>query len=491
MSETSDGLGTLLPGFAGVELPGWVAERLRSGLAGVTLFGPNIASSEQLRALTAEIRSCNPSALIAVDEEGGDVTRLHYDTGSPLPGNAWLGRLDDEARTRQVGASIADELRAAGCNLNFAPCADVNSDPRNPVIGVRSFGAEPGGVARHTAAWVAGHQSRGVAACVKHYPGHGDTSVDSHHALPVLDVDRERLDARELPPFQAAFDAGAWAVMTSHIMLPRIDPSGPATFSARALGEMLRGEMGFDGVVVSDALDMAGASADIGIPEAAVRALAGGCDLLCLGSQTARETVEAIERAIEEAVQRGRLRRDRLADALDRTARLAELVAVEPGASTVAPDAVVGPAEAAEVFEVAADAARMLSESAGEQAWQVVCLETTPNMAAGVAPWGPAAAQRTGSTWSGGILSLREGEAAGLDARLGDRGAVLVGRSNHRHPWVRAIAAASRERRPTVVVDMGWPEPTRELADIATFGASLLLGEALLVLLRRLFGGAP
>jgi beta-N-acetylhexosaminidase len=156
--------GVLLPGFAGTELPAWLARRLEGGLAGVCLFGLNISSPEQLRRLTAHILAANPAALIAIDEEGGDVTRLHAATGSPYPGNALLGRIDDVGYTEQVARTVGEELRLAGCNLDFAPDSDVNSNPRNPVIGVRSFGADPALVARHTAAWVRGLQSSGTSS---------------------------------------------------------------------------------------------------------------------------------------------------------------------------------------------------------------------------------------------------------------------------------------------------------------------------------------
>ncbi|MGD8192897.1 glycoside hydrolase family 3 N-terminal domain-containing protein [Herbiconiux sp. P18] len=154
-------LGTLLPGFEGTTLPAWVERMLGEGLAGVCLFGENVESPEQLRALTAAVLAANPEALIAIDEEGGDVTRLFYDRGAPYPGNAVLGRLDDVEITRSVGSAVGAALRDVGVNLDFAPDADVNSNPLNPVIGVRSFGADPALAARHTVAWTEGLQSRG------------------------------------------------------------------------------------------------------------------------------------------------------------------------------------------------------------------------------------------------------------------------------------------------------------------------------------------
>ena len=277
--------GTLMPGFTGIAVPVWILEAYDAGLAAVCLYGTNVASPVQLRELCAGLRAHSPNTLIAVDEEGGDVTRLHYLTGSTQPGNAVLGRLDDVELTAASASAIGHELAGLGINLNLAPDADVNSAPDNPVIGVRSFGAEPDLVARHTAAWIRGLEDAGVASCAKHFPGHGDTTTDSHLALPRVTADAATLDARELVPFRALVAARGATVMTSHILVEALDPDHPATFSSRILQDLLRRDMGFDGVIITDALDMAGASAQTGVPEAAVRALIAGADLLCLGSR--------------------------------------------------------------------------------------------------------------------------------------------------------------------------------------------------------------
>ncbi len=224
-------LTTLLPGFAGTTLPPWLAARLRAGLGGVCLFAGNITSLAQLRALTDAIYAANPRAVVAVDEEGGDVTRLFARVGSPYPGNAVLGRIDDLDVTRSVAAQVGWQLRRVGCNVTFAPTVDINSNADNPVIGVRSFGAAAEQVAAHSGAWVTGLQSTGVAATAKHFPGHGDTAQDSHVALPVIDRSLDELRQRELLPFVAAIEAGTRMIMTSHIMLPQLDAENPATMS--------------------------------------------------------------------------------------------------------------------------------------------------------------------------------------------------------------------------------------------------------------------
>lgn len=448
----------LLPGFVGTTLPGWVAERLRSGLAGVCLYGENVESDAQLRSLTRQIRQANPDAIIAIDEEGGDVTRVHYVDGSPYPGAALLGRIDDLEATAAVGRAVAEVLGWIGADLNLAPVADVNSDPRNPVIGVRSFGADPALVSRHVAAFTRAHEAVGVATSVKHFPGHGATAADSHLDLPVVDVSLDVLRERDLPPFRAAIEAGARTVMTSHILLPQIDSSGPATFSSRILQGILREELGFDGVIVSDALDMAGASGRIGIPAAAVRALAAGCDLLCLGTGGSPEQLDAIGAAVAEGVDA-----DRLADA---AARVAGLVDSLRGDRTRPASGAVGPGgdRLVAAFDVAAGTTPIPGAA-------IVIVDTEANIAVGTAPWGP-------PDDIDGIPVRRIAAGDPLPADLApDAPVVLVAKDVHRHPDVAALADVVRASRPgSVIVDMGWPSGP---VDVATYGASRAVGVAL------------
>ncbi|HSP71913.1 MAG TPA: glycoside hydrolase family 3 N-terminal domain-containing protein, partial [Gaiellaceae bacterium] len=177
--------GCVLAGFEGHEPPDRLRRALAEGLGGVCLFSGNVRDAEQVAALTAALRAERPEVLVTVDEEGGDVTRLEWERGSSYPGNLALGAVDDVGLTERVAAAIAGDLLRAGIDVDLAPVADVNSNPLNPVIGVRSFGADPGPVARHVAAFVRGLQAGGVAACAKHFPGHGDTAQDSHRELPV------------------------------------------------------------------------------------------------------------------------------------------------------------------------------------------------------------------------------------------------------------------------------------------------------------------
>jgi len=280
----------VFPGFDGLTVPEWLGRGLADGLGGVVLFARNVRDPEQLAALTASLRAERPELLIAVDEEGGDVTRLEAATGSSFPGNLALGAVDDVELTRRVGAGIGGELASVGVNLDLAPVADVIVDPANPIVGVRSFGSDPQLVARHVAAFVAGLQGVGVAACAKHFPGHGETVADSHLELPTAEADRETLLARALPPFSAAVDAGVRAVMTAHIRFPALDDE-PATLSAGLIG-MLRSQLGFAGLVLTDALEMQAISRTVGLEEGGVLALAAGADALCLGADRTPSEVE-------------------------------------------------------------------------------------------------------------------------------------------------------------------------------------------------------
>jgi beta-N-acetylhexosaminidase len=463
----------LLPGFTGTTLPAWLDRRLRDGLGGVCLFGMNIVSREQLAELCAAIYAANPTAIIAIDEEGGDVSRLYQAQGSPFPGNAVLGRLDDAELTSRVGAQVGWELRQAGVGLTLAPDADVNSNPLNPVIGVRSFGADPADVARHVSAWTRGIEATGVASCAKHFPGHGDTAADSHHALPVIEADEPTLRARELVPFRAAIEAGARTIMTSHIVVPSLDPVNPATFSRRILGDLLRDELGFEGVIVTDALDMAGASADRGIPAAAVAAVAAGAELLCIGTRNTDAQLTDILLALDAAVSNGTLPSDVIETAAVHVRQLGEELARErseiPIPDALLPGAVPGldSHAVAGSFYVSAAAREVLARSADRPlAW--VRLATTANMAVGDAPWGPFAA---------GVPEATSNPEGAL--------AIAVGKDLQRHPAARETIAKLRSQGDVLVVEMGWPDSSLEDVDVATYGASRLVGVALMELIGR------
>ena len=295
-------LGCLLPGFPGEQPPDWVRRLLEEGLGGVVLYAWNVRDPGQLRGLTDALRAERRELVVAIDEEGGDVTRLEAKDGSSYPGNLALGVVDDVGLTRAVAGAMAGDLAAAGINLDFAPVADVNTTVDNPIIGVRSFGSDAALVARHVAAFVEGLEGGGVAACAKHFPGHGDTLEDSHLELPTV----EALRPEALLPFRAAIDAGVTAIMTAHIRVREIGDE-PATLSPAVLGDVLRGELGFTGVAITDALEMKAISGTVGVEQGAVQALAAGADALCLGHDLGADSVERIVAAVVEGVAEERL----------------------------------------------------------------------------------------------------------------------------------------------------------------------------------------
>jgi beta-N-acetylhexosaminidase len=316
--------GVLLPGFAGTVVPEWLRTELQRGLGGVCLFAGNVdaADPDGTAALAAAIRAIRPGALVAADEEGGVVTRLEGRAGSTLPSPAQLGLVAPEVAER-IGAVLAERVRRAGIDLMLAPSADVNDNPHNPVIGARSFGADPHEVATRVAATVRGIRSRrGVAACVKHWPGHGDTDVDSHRGLPTIPA---ATAARHAEPFEAAIAAGVPVVMTAHIVVPEWGAE-PVTVNPDAIGRLRAA--GFQGVVVTDAVDMAAIAATYGIGGGAARALAAGADLVCLGNpelsgiDAAAQYAEVVD-VVVAALRDGRLAPERLREAHGRVARLA------------------------------------------------------------------------------------------------------------------------------------------------------------------------
>jgi beta-N-acetylhexosaminidase len=447
--------GCLFPSFEGPERPDWLRPMLDGGLGGVVLFASNVRDREQLCGLTPALREDRPSLLVAMDEEGGDVTRLEAAEGSSYPGALALGYVDDPELTSAVAGAIASDLASVGVNLNLAPVADVNTNPQNPVVGVRSFGSDPELVARHVAAHVAGTQAVGVAACAKHFPGHGDTRVDSHLELPVV----ERVD---LAPFRAAIEAGVRTVMTAHLLVPVLDDS-PATLSRVLVEELLRGELGFEGAVISDALDMQAIAASVGVEDGAVRALAAGVDAVCLGPTVGGEAIAGVHSAVVEAVRSGRLAEERLAEAVGRVravASWARPATTDPG------DRSLGTAAAARALRVEGDV------RAGDQP-VVVELRPEPLVAAG----------ETGASLARALGVPAHESADGLPPGR----VVLALRDASRHPWQQRIAEQLLADRPdTIVVETGLPgwRPDQRAALIETHGAgraSLDAAAALLV----------
>ncbi len=301
-------LARLMVAFVGTELPESAARRIREqGVAGVTLFpAHNLVDPPQLRELTSAIQRARPAGepplLIAADQEGGQLIGLGERT-TQFAGAMALGATDDEALAERVAGAMARELRALGVNVDYAPVCDVASDPANPALGIRSFGDDPEMVGRLAAATVRGLQDEGVAATAKHFPGAGDTAADPHHELPLVRRTSTQLAERELVPFRAALRAGVRMVMTGHFALAGQRDELPTSLSAAVLRDLLRGQLGFDGVTITDALDMRALAQGSAQIVDAIAALRAGEDVL-LG--TADESaLERLEEGLAQAQRRG------------------------------------------------------------------------------------------------------------------------------------------------------------------------------------------
>jgi beta-N-acetylhexosaminidase len=465
----------VIPPFPGVTAPPWILAELAGGLSGVTLYGSNIESPDQVAELTATLRGATPDPVIAIDEEGGDVTRIAHRRGSPYPGNAALGAIDDVGLTEAVYAALGADLAALGVSLNLAPAVDVNTTADNPVIGTRSFGADTALVARHAAAAVAGMQSAGVAACAKHFPGHGSTQLDSHHELATVDASRELLARRDLPPFAAAIAAGVRAIMPGHLRVPELTGDLPASLSAAALTGLLRGELGFTGAIVSDGLEMRAVSDAYGIPGAAVRAVIAGTDLLCLGRDIDEEMYFDVRSALIGAARSGRLPVARLEDAAARVAELRAWTAAAAGRARGG-DAGIGLAAARRAVRV---------DGVPQPLHRPFVVEVVPpdNMAAGSVPWGlgswvqPGSLHRISTGAPGAELAVT------IDGLLGEatgRSLVVVVRDAHRYPAAADVVTRLLAARPdAVVVEMGLPvwRPPAPLY-LATYGAARTSSQA-------------
>jgi beta-N-acetylhexosaminidase len=277
----------LFAGFQGTEVPADLAALVREGrVGGVVLFARNLQGPLQVRGLVARLHALAPPGAplcVAIDQEGGRVQRLR-EPWTEWPPMRRLGDRDDLAETARVARALARELADLGIDLDFAPVVDVDTNPANPVIGDRSFGRDPERVARHARAFIEAMQAEGVAACAKHFPGHGDTNEDSHVALPRVDHPLDRLREVELVPFRAAAEAGVASMMTAHVLLPCFDSGVPATLCGAAL-ELLRGELGYDGLVFGDDFEMAAVARHFPAREATRRALEAGVDALLVCSR--------------------------------------------------------------------------------------------------------------------------------------------------------------------------------------------------------------
>jgi beta-N-acetylhexosaminidase len=330
-------------GFDGTELTDHIREHVGNGLGGVILFKRNLHDLEQICALTSSVHNHAPAPLlVGADQEGGRVVRLPPPFLNPPPA-AVLGRIDDPGLARDIARAVGRELRAAGLNWNLTPVLDVHTNPENPIIGDRAFSHDPWQVARLALATLHGFEDAGVLTTGKHFPGHGDTATDSHLTLPESPQSQARWNAVEFLPFREAIRAGIPSILVAHLNCPALDPVAPSSLSRVIVTDILRGELGFDGVVVSDDLEMQAIMARFDVGEAAVRFLEAGGDLIliCRDPDLQRSAVAAVESAVRSE----RLSRRQVHAALDRVARLRARISPPPHLSSDGAQAVVGAEE--------------------------------------------------------------------------------------------------------------------------------------------------
>ena len=314
-----------MAGFAGTELTPEIERFLAEYKIGnIILFKHNVVDNRQLQRLCASIQRCvrentGHGALIAIDQEGGTVARLESD-GVNIPGAIAVAAAGGPELARQAGQMTGRQLRALGVNFNFAPVMDVNCNPDNPVVGVRSYGDTPEQVSAYGTEMLLGLQEEGVLACAKHFPGHGDVDTDSHVGLPRVEKPAEQVERTELPPFIRAVEAGVAGIMTAHVIFPALEPDQiPTTMSRRIITGLLRDRLGYGGLVVTDCMEMAAIAAYYGTDRGAVSALQAGADIVLVS-----HTPEAMGQAVlaaEEAVLDGRISRQALRESTERILR--------------------------------------------------------------------------------------------------------------------------------------------------------------------------
>lgn len=463
----------VLGSFIGTDAPEWLLRRVSGGLGGVLLFAGNIVDDEQTRRLCAALHGANDDVVIAIDEEGGDVTRLDAADGSDTPCPAAFAAVDDDRLTRAAYRDLGHRLRTLGIDLTLAPCADINSNPANPIIGVRAFGASADLAARHAAACIDGFRESGTRCCVKHFPGHGDTSADTHLGAATIGASLRDMQDRELVPFAAAIRAGVEAVLTAHIVVPSLDDR-PASLSA-AWTRYLRDELGFEGVIITDALDMgaiAGDRGSQGVADAAVVALAAGADFLCLGSEFDEASTDLVVTSIRDAMRAGRLDRESLAASAK---RIRSLRAHE----------VATPIESAGGGSAAAQVARRAVAVTGtvpNGPFRIIECRPQPTMACFNVTWG-LARHLTDLDWPIQLVEAGDQVEVATDLPI-----VVVIRDATVHAWQhKVVERCAAARADTTVVELGWPAlmPPAASTSIVSHGAARSSTRAVAALLTQ------
>ncbi|MEU4484679.1 glycoside hydrolase family 3 N-terminal domain-containing protein [Streptomyces purpurascens] len=445
----------LVAGFDGTAgVPDDLKRLVDRGLGGVILFTRNVRDAEQVRRLTAELRALRPDLLVGIDNEGGGIGHLVGADAPEVPGSFALGVADDPGLTGRCADALAGHLASLGITVSYAPVADLQHHPRNPIVRTRSFGAEPARAARHLRAWITATERRGVASCAKHFPGHGGTETDSHHGIAVDPRSYDELRA-DFEPFRAAVDAGVPMIMSAHVVYPALDPERPATLSRRILGDLLRHELDFDGVLVSDALEMKAIADRYGEAAGARIALAAGADQVIVAVPDLEVTL-ACRDTVLGALRTGVLPEERVREAAGRVRRLAVRYAVPAGA--------VDGWDAGAGLEAARRAVRGRPLPPGVRGAHVADLFPPPHPALN---WGGedllTAVRAVDPSATGTAVT---GDPADPDAVVeeilrasGDAPLAVATCDAALHPWQERLRAALLSRRPDAVrIDTGLPE---------------------------------
>ena len=455
-------LSTFSPGFGGAVVPEWIKPWLENGLGSVTLFASNTPNFEAAAHLIKELRSYNPDVIITIDEEGGDVTRLFVREGSRYPTPALLGQCDDEGLTYSSYNSMGTTLRELGVDITYAPVADVVAFENNPIVGVRSFGMSTELVARHVGQAVKGLQDAGVGACVKHFPGHGAVLEDSHHDLPHIKMGLAEYEKQHIFPFKQAINSGVAGVMIGHLIVEALDKKLPASLSSKVIRDYLRGVLNFDGLVVSDALDMGAIGGPTKIHESALMALTAGADLLCfsgMGDQS--QFVLSSFDWIKSALDSGSFSIESLEKSEQRIVnwRQGNQVKIQNSFSVDFKKLIQG-------FEVSG------SVELEPGVINLVEIGTKPTIAAGDVSWGMHRELRA----VGIACDIHASDAETLSTKK----LVVAFRDAYRDAPLLATLNRLYDRYPEAIfIDMGWP--TREFAPknlIRAFGSSAVISQA-------------
>jgi len=474
--------GALIVGFTGTTASDDLRRSVAAGLGAVILFTRNVADAEQVAALTASLRAERPDLLIAIDHEGGEFSHLSPADPWPLASPRSLGELDDVDLTRASARDAAATLADLGIDVMLAPSVDVNSNPANPVISTRSFGTTADVVSRHGVAFVEGVHDAGIAACAKHFPGHGDVAVDSHLALPRVDRSIAEVTAMELAPFVSTIAAGADLVMSAHIVFSAYDDA-PASLSRRLLTGLLREELGFSGVVTTDALEMQAITAHQSIEDAAVASIRAGADLamVAVGDADPR----AFTARLVDAVGNKELDAERLADAAARVRGLAATLASRPrhaGSDGAAIREVAARITEGQALPPLGGTPYVVDLAQGlHPAWNPY-FSGLPEVFARVAPGSDGVVLRGAAEADARALGWTLAAAAGRPLVVAVQDAV-------RTPWMREALARLLDRPEVFVLCTGIPEDRAlvpaGVPSAVTYGRNLVVLEAVATALTR------